>query len=133
MSMDVRLAAVFDVVPTPVAVFRRLQWCWFWGIFGVAAGLLAADKYDQLVAASIIVYALQGLIAEGLGLRISRDGISVPRRVHAFLPQFVLWRASGSLEKLEYVTSVSKVGGGSVAILRWRVWFGDSDHVLKSQ
>jgi len=122
MSMDDQLTAGFDAGPTPAAVFRKSQWCWYWLIFGVAAGAagsLAEGKSDGLAASVIVVYALQGLIAEGLGVRVSANRISVPRRLNPLLPQLLLWRASGSLEELEFVSSLSKLDKGCAAILRW--------------
>jgi len=72
-----------------------------------------------VIASIIFLYALQALIAEGMGVRLSPDRISAPRRFHAHLPPLLLWRVSGPLQQLEYVASLSKVSDGRVAIMRW--------------
>jgi hypothetical protein len=72
-----------------------------------------------VIALIIFLYALQALIAEGMGVRLSPDRISAPRRFHAHVPPLLLWRVSGPMRRVEYVASLSKVSDGRVAIMRW--------------
>ena len=60
------------------------------------------------VALLLVLYALQGLIAEGLGVRVSADHISAPRRFWVLPPVVVFWRAKGSLNNIQDITSISK-------------------------
>ena len=69
------------IAPAPQSwVYRHPRWIAGWAIL-VATGCvlwMALGASDpRLVALLLVLYALQGLIAEGLGVRVSADHISV--------------------------------------------------------
>ena len=67
-----------------------------------------------------LLYAVQGLIAECLGVRVSADHISAPRRVRFLPPMFVFWRVKASLDNIQDITSISEGLQSEVVVhLKW--------------
>jgi hypothetical protein len=117
MSLDARMSVALDFTPT----------CGFWAVLVLTSGtltvLLDGDRLHTICVA-LLVYALQALIAECIGVRVTEGRISAPRRVHQALPQLVLWRTGGLLCDVSRVASIAKYGNGGEASLRW---LGDLD------
>ncbi len=110
--------------------------CWIvgWAIL-VATGCvlwMALDASNPRWAVILLVlYALQGLIAEGLGVRVSADGISAPRRLWILPPVVVFWRAKGSLNNIQAFTVMPK-GLWSRQVVRLKWFNGDTLPLLFS-
>ncbi len=107
------------------------------------AFVLNPNIYIQLPALLVSIYALQALIAEYLGVRVSVDWVSAPRRLpglwaprqaSGIWPIAVFWRTYGTPAEIEGVTSLSAEGPGVVEI-QWmrgsRVWLLLSDRDSK--
>ena len=129
-----------------VVSFRNLRWCVLWALLVVigCGGLLHPIRYLQLPALLLFIYALQALIAEFIGVRVSVDWVSAPRRLPGLWappqapgiwPIAVFWRTSGSPSEIEGLTSLSAEGTGVVE-LQWmrggRIWIllADRDNKL---
>jgi len=118
--------------------FRNLRWCLLWAALALsgAAGALYASNRLQIPAVLFLVYALQALIADWIGVRVSLDRISAPRRPIQLWPYAVFWRTQGSPSDIEGLTSLSAEGGGVVQ-LRWmhgaaiRLMFPNRDRKLE--
>ncbi len=102
--------------------YHHPRWIVGWAIL-VATGCvlwMALDASNPRWAALLLVsYALQGLIAEGLGVRVSTDHISAPRRFLVLPPVVVFWRAKGSLNNIQDITSISKGLDRGLVRLKW--------------
>jgi hypothetical protein len=128
-----------------ITTFRNLRWCGFWVALAAAcsAFVLNPNIYLQLPALLLLIYALQALVAEFLGVRVSVDWVSAPRRLPGLWappqapgiwPIAVFWRTYGTPSEIEGVTSLSAEGPGVVEI-QWmrggRVWLLLSDRDSK--
>jgi hypothetical protein len=96
---------------------RHALLCFLW--FGLTTVGLAAMALigSFAVGASLAVYALHGLIAEALGLRVDSKGIVAPRRLSASLPFLILWRERIPLASISNLTSMPKSWAGECAIV----------------
>jgi hypothetical protein len=103
-----------------VTSFRNVRWCALWAVVvAIATGcVLYANNYLQFPALLFFIYALQALIAEYLGVRISVDSVSAPRRLPGIWPVVLLWRTYGSPCEIEGLTSLTVIGPGVVE-LEW--------------
>ncbi len=102
-------------------VAHHPRWVVGWMILVLTGGVLCmalgALNWAGLL---FLLYALQGLIAESLGVRVSADHISAPRRVRFFPPLFVFWRVKASLDNIQDITSISEgLQSGIVVHLKW--------------
>jgi hypothetical protein len=128
-----------------IAAFRNLRWCGFWAVLVAISGAFVSNPniFLQLPALLFCLYALQALIAEYLGVRVSVDWVSAPRRLPGLWaprqapgiwPIAVFWRSYGTPSEIEEVTSLSAEGPGVVEI-QWmsggRVWLLLSDRDSK--
>jgi hypothetical protein len=100
----------------------NVAWCVFWMILLVTASgcaFMAATVPDEgRVLLFFVFYALQALVAESLGVRVSASNISAPRRFWFLPPWVVLWRTKRSLDDLKNVTSMSS-DKGQLLRLKW--------------
>lgn len=122
MSLDARMSVALDFTPAKAVVFRNLTWCGFWAILMLTSGaLVALLEVGRLHSVSVVVflYALQALVAECIGVRVSEGCISAPRRFSHALPQLVLWRAGALLCDVNRVASISRRGNGGEVNIRW--------------
>jgi hypothetical protein len=122
MSLDARMSVALDFTPAKAVVFRNLLWCGFWAILMLASGALIAllgDGRLHSVSVVLFLYALQALIAECIGVRVSGGRVSAPRRFSHALPQLVLWRAGALLCDVNRVASISRHGNGGEVNIRW--------------
>ncbi len=74
---------------------RYSHTCAIWFIFAAISFALALVQGHPVVASIlwvVTIYALQGFIAELLGVRMNRTTITIPRRLAPRLPFLVLWR-----------------------------------------
>ena len=114
--------------------YHHPRWIVGWAIL-VATGCvlwMALDASNPRWAALLLVsYALQGLIAEGLGVRVSADRISAPRRFWFLPPVVVFWRAKGSLNSIQAITVTPK-GLWSRQVVRLKWFNGDTLPLLFS-
>jgi hypothetical protein len=103
-----------------VTAFRNVRWCAAWAFAVVIATVcvLYPNRYLQFPALLFFLYALQALIAECLGVRISVDWVSAPRRLPGMWPIALFWRAYGSPSEIEGITSLAAAGPGVVE-LNW--------------
>jgi hypothetical protein len=97
------------------------RWVVGWVILAATGGVLCM-ALDALKCAGLlfVLYALQGLIAESLGTRVSANHISAPRRFR-FLPPFVVfWRVKASLDNIQDITSTSEGSqSGMIVHVKW--------------
>ena len=112
-----------------VTSFRNFRWCAVWAVIvAVSCALLAQrNRYLELPSLLLLLYALQALIAEMIGVRVSMHWVSAPRRppglwaprqAPGIWPIAVFWRTSGSPSGIEALTSLSAEGPGVVE-LQW--------------
>ncbi|ARN81382.1 hypothetical protein [Methylocystis bryophila] len=119
-----------------VTAFRNVRWCALWAVLvAVSCALvLNPNVYLQFPALLLFLYATQAFIAEYMGVRISVDWVSAPRRLPGLWaprqtpwiwPIAVFWRTYGSPSEIEGLTSLSAEGPGVVE-LQWmrggRIW-----------
>jgi hypothetical protein len=145
MSMGTQISAAFVLSNRAVAAksrrdmsFRNLRWCLLWAALVVASavGSYYANNRFQLPAVIFFVYVVQALIAEWMGVRVSLDRVSAPRRPFSLWPYAVFWRTQGAPSDIEGLTSVSAEGGG-VVLLSWihgakiRLMFANRDRKLE--
>ncbi len=122
MSLDARMSVALDFTRAKAVVFRNLTWCGFWAILMLTSGALIALLEDgRLHSLSVVLfaYALQALIAECMGVRVSEGRLSAPRRFSHALPQLVLWRAEALLCDVNRIASISSRGNGGEVNIRW--------------
>jgi len=104
-------------------VYHHPRWIVGWAILVASSCVLwmTLDASNPRWATLLLVsYALQGLIAEGLGLRVSADHISAPRRFWLLPPVVVFWRAKGSLNSIQTITVMPKGLSSRQAVrLKW--------------
>jgi len=98
--------------------FRNMQWCFVWLCTVVASAYLAARLGGMLQLAAVFMfgYALQAFVAEWLGVTVSLDCVSAPRRPAGLWPIAVFWRAQGSPTDIAGLTAVSAEGAGVVQL-----------------
>ncbi len=116
------MSVALDCTPAKAVVFRNPTWCGFWANHMLTSGALIARLEDgRLHSVSIVLflYALQALIAECIGVRVSEGRISAPRRFSHALPQLVLWRAGSLLCDVNRIASISGHGNGGEVNIRW--------------
>jgi hypothetical protein len=128
-----------------ISCYRNLRWCAIWAVAVAIAFALVVhpNRYLQFPALLIFIYALQALIAEYMGVKISVDWVSAPRRLPGLWaprqapgiwPIAVFWRTYGSPSEIEGVTSLTGIGPGVVE-LQWmrggRIWLLLSDRESK--
>lgn len=94
--------------------------CLFWAALVVVGGVAFLVLGASFVIATglAFAYALQALIAETLGVRVSANHISVPRRLRHLTPFIILWRWGGSLTGIESLTCVSQKNKQTVMLRR---------------
>ena len=94
----------------------RLMWL---GLCCVALAIaLASDAAGfKILGGLLLAYAAQGLIAEWLGVRVTPDAVTSPKRF-ANAPCFTLWRKRVSLDRILDITSRSKSLGLERVVLR---------------
>ena len=85
------------------------------GALAVALGFDAAGF--KILGGLLFAYAAQGLIAEWLGVRVTPEAVTGPRRF-ANAPCFTLWRKRVSLDRVLDITSRSKSLGFDRVVLR---------------
>ena len=73
------------------------KYCLVWlALLGIAVWsscvLVVYLDAASLLIGSFAIYFVQGLFVEALGVRISQEGLSAPRRVLPNFPFLVLWR-----------------------------------------
>jgi hypothetical protein len=78
-------------------VIRSWLNCGVWLLVALAPVLILSFRGDisreLLVGMAVLgIFGLQGLVAELLGVRLSEEGVSFPRRLVTDLPISVLWR-----------------------------------------
>ena len=112
-----------EIAPaTKSCVLRHPRWVVAWVILAATSAVLCEglDAFNlKCVGLLSVLYALQGLIAEGLGVRVSADHISAPRRFLVLPPVVVFWRAKGSLNNIQDITSISRGLGQRAIRLKW--------------
>ena len=112
-----------EIAPaTRSCVLRHPRWVVAWVILAATSAVLCEglDAFNlKCVGLLSVLYALQGLIAEGLGVRVSTDHISAPRRFLVLPPVVVFWRAKGSLNNIQDITSISKGLERGLVRLKW--------------
>ena len=92
---------------------RSTAYCVAWLIFTVACialtlYFLAVGFFPFLVGAvDLAFYGAQGFVAELLGVRVSRRGVSFPRRLFTKFPFIVLWRRRIPAMDIERIASLS--------------------------
>ncbi len=112
-----------------VKSFRNVRWCAVWVIVvAISCALVAQrNRYLELPSLLLLLYALQALIAELIGVRVSMHWVSAPRRptglwaprqAPGIWPLAVFWRTTGSPSGIEALTSLSGEGPGVVE-LQW--------------
>ena len=116
------MSIALDFTPAKTVVFRNLTWCGFWAILTLTSGALTTlleDGRIHSVSVVVFLYALQAMIAEWIGVRVSEGCISAPRRFSHALPQLILWRARALLCDVNRVASISRRGNGGEVNIRW--------------
>ena len=116
------MSIALDFTPAKAVVFRNLTWCGFWAILMLTSGALIAlleDGRIHLISVVLFLYALQAMIAECIGVRVSEGCISAPRRFSHALPQLVMWRARALMCDVNRVASISRSGNGGEVNIRW--------------
>lgn len=112
-----------------VIAFRNVRWCAVWAVLVAIsiALVIHPNRYLQFPSLLLLLYALQALIAEIIGVRVSMHWVSAPRRppglwaprqAPGIWPVAVFWRTSGSPSGIEGLTSLSAEGPGVVE-LQW--------------
>jgi hypothetical protein len=97
-------------------VVRSWKNCAFWLVVILAplAVLLwrGADVTRELLIcmALVALFGLQGFVAELIGLRISQEGLSFPRRISPHVPLLVFWRRRVTDREISRVDT-SEYGG----------------------
>jgi hypothetical protein len=122
MSLDARMSVALDFPPAKTVAFRNPTWCGFWAILMLTSGALIALLEDgrlHSISVVLFLYALQALIAECIGVRVSEGRFSAPQRFSHAFPQLVLWRTGGLLCDVNRVASISKRGNGGEVNIRW--------------
>ena len=128
-----------------ITSYRNVRWCAIWAA-AVVIGcgfVVHPNIYLQFPALLFFIYALQALIAEYMGVKISVDWVSAPRRLPGlWAPRqapgiwrvAVFWRTYGSPSEIEGLTSLTAQGPGVVE-LEWmrggRIWLLLSDRESK--
>lgn len=93
---------------------RSTNYCMAWLIFTV--GCIALTLYFLAIGNSslfssapliLALYGAQGFVAELLGVRVSRRGVSFPRRLFVKFPFLVLWRRRIPAMDIERIASLS--------------------------
>ena len=77
----------------------------------------ARSRGFKILGGLLLAYAAQGLIAEWLGVRVTPDAVTSPKRF-ANAPCFTLWRKRVSLDRILDITSRSKSLGFERVVLR---------------
>jgi hypothetical protein len=112
-----------------VISFRNIRWCALWAILVTISFALIfhTSPFLQLPSLLLLLYTLQALIAELIGVRVSMHWVSAPRRppgiwaprqAPGIWPLAVFWRTTGSPSGIEALTSLSAEGPGIVE-LQW--------------
>lgn len=98
--------------------FRNMQWCFVWACAVGASAFLAIRLGGMLQLAAVFLfgYAVQAFVAEWLGVTVSLDCVSAPRRPASLWPIAVFWRAQGSPTDIAGLTAVSAEGAGVVQL-----------------
>ena len=110
-----------------VMSFRNFRWCAVWAVLVAIsfALIFQRNRYLELPSLLLLLYSLQALIAEIIGVRVSMHWVSAPRRptglwaprqASGIWPIAVFWRTTGSPSGVEALTSLSAEGPGVVEI-----------------
>jgi len=96
-------------------VIRHIPMCGVWIALLAAFSAAAVDFSAQTHKPNYLVllaalYALQGLIAECLGVRVDEESISLPRRLSTILP-LVFWRRRLPITELREIVSMPRLIG----------------------
>lgn len=89
-----------------------LSWLGLLALFAGGLGFLQGGL-DFVFYFAALAYVLQGALADFLGIRISREGISFPNRVFPGFPLLVFWRRTVDADALE---RIDRLGNSSIAV-----------------
>ena len=101
-------------------IITHSPWLLMWlGLCCVALAIALPQEPagSKIVGGLLLVYAVQGLIAEWLGVRVTPEAVISPKRF-ASAPCFTLWRKRVSLDRILNITSKSKSLGLDRVVLR---------------
>jgi len=106
-------------------VIRNLPWCALWLVLvttgGAALVIVLASGASQAETAALalfVLYALQGLIAESIGVRVFDGHISAPRRFRRLPSLIVSWRRKVAMDGLSAIASMPRQREGECVHLR---------------
>lgn len=96
-----------EATPARSVVLRHVPLCIAWLVLAaVGVGLaFVLEGPMQLLPALLGAYAVQGFVAEMLGVRIDAESIVLPRRFMSVSPFLVLWRERIPLTSVERIAS----------------------------
>ena len=133
--MKARSSTHAEIAPARQSwVYHHPRWIVGWAIFvatGCVLWMALGASNPRWAVLLFDLYALQGLIAEGLGVRVCADHISAPRRFWVLPPVVVFWRAKGSLNSIQDLTVTTK-GLSSRQAVRLKWFNGDTLPLLFS-
>jgi hypothetical protein len=94
--------------------FRSAIYCIVWltfALLSIATWSLCVLVKDDLDTASLFIglfaiYCVQCLFVEALGVKISQEGLSIPRRLLLDFPFLVLWRESIPSNDIDRIASL---------------------------
>lgn len=96
-------------------VIRNAPWCALWLVLVTTGGaalviVLSSGAPPESLAALVlfVFYALQGLIAESIGVKVFDDHISAPWRFRRFPSMIVSWRRKVPMNGLLAVASMPR-------------------------
>ncbi len=100
-------------------IITHSPWQLMWlGLCCVALAIgLASEAGFKILGGLLLAYATQGLIAEWLGVRVTPEAVTGPKRF-ANAPCFTLWRKRVTLDRILDITSRSKSLGFERVVLR---------------
>ena len=90
---------------------RSLPMCAAWLILtGVSVALQSArtNPLEILILMFLTIYGIQAFIAEALGVRVSQNSISFPRRLIPNFAFLVLWRTCIKCAEIDQISSRPK-------------------------
>lgn len=94
-------------------VVRRKAVCYYWGAaFAGLSTAAALGILPVLETSAIALYALQGLVTEFLGARVTAKKVSFPFRPMPNISALVLWRRSLALADMKKISIRRRTAGG---------------------
>jgi hypothetical protein len=103
-------------------VFRHAPMCVLWAVLlamALGATVVLSSNASIVVGLLVSLFALQGLIAEILGVRVDATYLDVPRRPMRSVPLLVLWRQRIHSRAIRDVTSISTLHGLERVMVKW--------------